>query len=229
MSNRAVAPVVGVALLVALTVILASAAAVVVGQAPRLPAATPTASFDAEADATGEIRVVHTGGDAVDPDRLGLAVRVDGVPLESQPPVPFFSARGFESGPTGVFNSATRGTWRAGEEASLRVAGSNEPALSAGATVELRIYVDDVAVAVLEVAVQAASTASPSPPPSASGSLSSLSTSLPAPSSPSLSGSLPEPSPAVSSSASASSPPPSSSSGTYATVVIARGVPGARC
>lgn len=164
MSHRAVAPVVGVALLVAVTVALASAVgAGVVLQTPGAPATPTAASFDAEADATGEIRVVHTGGDAVDPDALRLVVHVDGDPLASQPPVPFFSARGFESGPTGVFNSATRGEWQAGEAASLRIARSNEPTLTPGATVELRVYVDDVRIAVMEVTVQAASTVSPSP------------------------------------------------------------------
>lgn len=164
MSDRAVAPLVGVALLVAVTVILAaSVAAGVVHTTGAAPVPT-AASFEAEADATGEIRAIHTGGDAVDPDALELVVRVDGVPLASQPPVPFFSAQGFESGPTGVFNSATRGEWQAGEAASLRVAGSNEPTLAEGATVELRIYVDGVRIAVLEVTVQAASTVSPSPP-----------------------------------------------------------------
>lgn len=162
MTDRAVAPVVGVALLVALTVILASAIAAGVVQTPGSPAAPTLASFDAEADATGEIRVVHTGGDAIDPDDLEVVVHVDGVPLSSQPPVPFFSARGFESGPTGVFNSATRDAWRAGEVASLRVAGSNEPTISEGATVALRIYVDDVRIGALEVTAQAASTASSS-------------------------------------------------------------------
>lgn len=62
-SDRALAPVVGVALLVLVTVVLGSVAATGVVQVPG-PAAAPTvASFDAEADATGEIRVVHTGGD----------------------------------------------------------------------------------------------------------------------------------------------------------------------
>lgn len=178
MSERAVAPVVGVALLVAVTVVLASAVgAGVVLQFPGAPPDPTAASFDAEADATGEIRVVHTGGDAIDPDALRLAVRVDGVPLTSQPPIPFFSARGFESGPTGVFNSATHGEWRAGQAASLGGADSNEPALSEGATVELRIYADDVRVAVLDVTVQVASTVSPPssvPDVSVAGSLPSV-------------------------------------------------------
>lgn len=188
MSDRAVAPVVGVPLLVAVTVALATAVGVGVVQRPAAPAAPTQATFEASADSTGEIRVVHTGGDAVDPADLAVTVRVDGDPLAFQPPVPFFSARGFESGPTGVFNSATRGEWRAGEAASLRVAGSNELTLSADTTLEIRIFADDVSIAVLEVTVQDASTASPSsvpadslevPPPVASSPATSRSASGP--------------------------------------------------
>lgn len=198
MSDRAVAPVVGVPILVAVTVALAAVVGAVVVGSPGAPAAPTQATFEASADSTGEIRVVHTGGDAVDPAALELTVRVDGDPLAHQPPVPFFSARGFESGPTGVFNSAARGEWRAGEAASLRVAGSNEPTLSAGAAVEVRIYADGVALAVLEVTAQDASTASPSPsvpadppagsPPAASSPATSRSASGPVAASPSASG-----------------------------------------
>lgn len=176
-SDRALAPVVGVPLLVLVTVVLASVAAAGVVGGPGEASAPTVASFDAEADATGEIRVVHRGGDAVDPEALDLHVRVDGEPLAAQPPVPFFAARGFESGPTGAFNHATQGPWRAGEAATLRVAGTNEPALTAGATVELRLSVDGHRVATLEARVQAASRGPPSaavdsspwpPPPSSS-------------------------------------------------------------
>lgn len=163
MSDRAVAPVVGVPLLLAVTVALATVVGAGVVGTSATPGAPTQATFEASADTTGEIRVVHTGGDAIDPEDLALTVRVDGDLLAFQPPVPFFSARGFESGPTGVFNSATGGEWRAGEAASLRVADSNEPTLTAGATVTVRIYADDVGIAVLEVPVQDASTASPSP------------------------------------------------------------------
>lgn len=210
MSNRAVAPVVGVVLLVAVTASLAAVVGAGVVGSPVPPEPT-TATFRADADATGEIRMVHVGGDPIDPEELRLAVRVDGEPLASQPPVPFFSAMGFESGPTGVFNSATRGEWRAGQEATLRVAASNEPPLRAGAAVEIRIYVDDLLVATKEVVVQAASTASPSlsasPSSASSASLSPPSTA----SSPS-----PEPPPAASLSVSKSTPPapPAGSSGT---------------
>lgn len=147
MAARAASSVVGVVLLTAVTVVAAAAVGATVVVDPLEPA--PTASFDVAADASGEISVTHHGGDPVDPDDLRLRVRVDGRPLAEQPPVPFFAARGFESGPTGPSNSATDGEWRAGETASLRVAGTNDPAVTAGATVELRLYVDDERIALL--------------------------------------------------------------------------------
>lgn len=151
MTTRATSPVVGVVLLTAVTVVAAAAVGSAVVVDPPDPA--PTASFDATADASGEISLTHQGGDAVDPDALRVRVRVDGDPLAEQPPVPFFSARGFESGPTGPFNSATGGEWRAGETASFRVAATNDPELRPGAAVEVRLYVDDQRIALLETTV----------------------------------------------------------------------------
>ena len=165
---RAVSPVLGIVLLTAMTVVAAAAVgAVVVVEPPDPP---PVATFGAEADATGEVRVTHRGGDPVAPADLRVRIRVDGEPLAEQPPVPFFAAPGFEGGPTGPFNSATRGQWRAGETASLRVADTNAPRLTPGATVELRLYIGDDRVALLRTTVQAASTASaPVVPSSSSG------------------------------------------------------------
>ena len=107
MSDRAVAPVIGVVLLVALTVVTAAAVGAVV--AVDIPGETTVVTFGLEAASDGEIQLLHRGGDAVDPDSLRVRVRVNGDPLAEQPPVPFFSARGFESGPTGPFNSAYAG------------------------------------------------------------------------------------------------------------------------
>ena len=151
MTARATSPVVGVVLLTAVTVVAAAAVGSAVVVDPPEPA--PTASFDTAADASGEISVTHRGGQAIDPNGLRVRVRVDGDPLAHQPPVPFFSARGFESGPTGPFNSATDEEWRAGEPGSFRVASTNHPSLQLGASVELRLYVDDQRIALLETTV----------------------------------------------------------------------------
>jgi len=147
MASRGVSPLVGVLCLLVVTVALAATvlATVPVGSAPEPTVAT----FDAAADPTGEITVTHAGGDAIDPEALDVRVRVDGEPLAEQPPVPFFSASGFESAPTGAFNSATTTAWRVGETASLRTAGTNEPAIDPGDTVTIRISVDGYSVAEL--------------------------------------------------------------------------------
>jgi len=151
MPDRAVAPVVGAVLLVALTVATAAGLGALLSIDPPDPATA--AAFDCEASSDSEIRVTHRGGDPVDPGRLRVRVRVDGQPLAEQPPVPFFAASGFESGPTGPFNSAYSGSWTAGETASLRVASTNEPTLRPGATVEVRLYAGDHRLAVLETTV----------------------------------------------------------------------------
>lgn len=151
MADRAVSPVVGVVCLVAVTVVLA--AGVGAGTQLTTPSKPTTASFDVTADDTGEVTVRHRGGDSIDPAALDIHVRIDGEPLDRQPPVPFFSARGFESGPTGPFNSARSEQWRAGETASFRIAGTNSPRLRADDTVTVRISVDGHDLARLETTV----------------------------------------------------------------------------
>jgi hypothetical protein len=135
MADRAVAtgPSVGVAVAV---VVGTAVAAVGLGAVPTAPAVTG-ATLAADGD---RLTLTHRAGDPLDVRRLDVVVRVDGTPLRHQPPVPFFAARGFRSGPTGPFNPATDPTWKVGERASLRVAATNRPPLVAGArvTVELR-------------------------------------------------------------------------------------------
>ena len=106
------------------------------GGLPTAPAAVaPTLAVEGD-----RLVLTHRGGEAVDVRTLDVIVRVDGEPLARQPPVPFFSARGFRPGPTGPFNAAADPRWEPGERASIRVASTNRPSLVAGArvTVELR-------------------------------------------------------------------------------------------
>ncbi|WP_343772838.1 type IV pilin [Natronoarchaeum mannanilyticum] len=143
MTDRGVAPLVGVALLVLLSVALA---AVVAGGLAAVDADDPppaaTLEVDADADAD-RIGVTHGGGDALDPDAVSLRVEIDGENLDRQPPVPFFSVRGFDPGPNGPFNSGWHGDWVAGETASLRVAGTNDPdGIDEGETVRVVVKVD---------------------------------------------------------------------------------------
>jgi hypothetical protein len=135
MASRAVATesAVGVVLAVVLGT---SVAAVGLGALPTAPAvAGATLTVDGD-----RLVFTHRAGDPVDVRRLDVTVRVDGDPLRHQPPVPFFSARGFRPGPTGPFNAAADPTWTVGERASIRLASTNHPPVVAGArvTVELR-------------------------------------------------------------------------------------------
>lgn len=137
--DRAVSPAVGVTLLVAVTVMAATAvgtAALVLDTPTEPTQATVTLSVDADAD---RLRLTHRGGDTLDVSRLSLTVTVDGKSLREQPPVPFFAATGYVSGPTGPFNSGSEPRWTAGETAGLRLASTNAPTIDAGDVVTVRI------------------------------------------------------------------------------------------
>ncbi len=153
MSTRALSPVFGVVCLLAVTIALAVAVGAGATTYTTMPSTVSTAAFDLSADSTGEVRIVHRGGDTIDPTALELRVHVGGKPLEQQPPVPFFSARGFGSGPTGAFNSATSQQWRAGETASFQIAETNDPMPHAGDTVSVELFADGRRIANLETTV----------------------------------------------------------------------------
>lgn len=145
MTERAVTPVVGIALLLVVTAVLAGTLVLAVDRAPSEP--PPSAAFDATADAgTDRIAVTHLSGDAVDTRSVEIEVTVDGTPLARQPPVPFFAADGFRSGPTGPFNPAGGTTWRAGTTASFRLATTNAPRIDPGDRIRIRVYAGDALV-----------------------------------------------------------------------------------
>lgn len=143
--HRAVSPVVGAVLLVAVTVVLALS----VGAALTVPdlEAAPTVSLSVTADAEADrIALTHEGGDSLDVTDLSLTIEVDGTPLDEQPPVPFFAADGFEGGPTGPFNTESSNDWRAGETAGLRLADTNAPLPSSGSSVTVVVAVDEAVI-----------------------------------------------------------------------------------
>lgn len=139
--QRGLSPILGIVLLVAVTV---SLSATVLVASPEIGTESQKmVHFSVAADGdTGEIVLTHEGGDTVDATRLQVEIEIDGEPLAHQPPVPFFSATGFHSGPTGPFNHKSDPEWRAGETASLRVASTNDPQLVAGSRVTVRITSD---------------------------------------------------------------------------------------
>jgi len=145
--DRATAASVGVALLV-LAVVGLSATVGAASLNVTPPGEPAAAAFDLRV--TGAtLAVTHRGGDAVDVRDLRVVVAVDGDRLRRQPPVPFFAARGFDSGPTGPFNRASDPAWTAGETATLTVAGTNGPRIEVGDTVTVTLYESEYRLAVL--------------------------------------------------------------------------------
>jgi flagellin-like protein len=150
--NRAVSPVIAAPLLVGVTVVLAAVVgAVALEFTPPDPADHRVLSANASAD--GTIRLTHEAGSEIDLDGASVVIAVDGTELKHQPPIPFFSATGFHPGPTGAFNVATDNVLAPGDTASLRIAGTNDPTLAAGATVTVRFVEDGMQVAVAETTV----------------------------------------------------------------------------
>lgn len=137
-SQRASSPAVGILLISTLTVLAAASVGMVVTTAPSEP--PPTATIDLSVDATADqLTFTHRHGDPIDLSDTTVTVSVNGEPLAKQPPVPFFAARGFESGPTGPFNSASDTTWRAGETATLQIASTNQPPVTTGDRITVRL------------------------------------------------------------------------------------------
>lgn len=146
---------VAIVLLVGLGVLLAAGVGAAL-TSPDLPSQPRYVTVEGEATADGTIRLEHTGGSAIDVRRLDVSVTVDGEALRYQPPVPFFSARGFYSGPRGPFNSAADPAWTAGELAGFSIAGTNDPPLVPESEVVVRLSIGEQTVAVLEMEVTVA-------------------------------------------------------------------------
>jgi len=149
MRDRAVASAPTLGLVVAVAVVTAGAA-VGLGALPSAPTVAG-ATLTVEGD---RIALTHRAGEPLDVRRLDVNVRVDGVPLRHQPPIPFFSARGFHPGPTGAFNAAAGPTWETGERASVRVASTNRPRPVAGDRVTVELRYDGRRLTTLSATVQ---------------------------------------------------------------------------
>jgi hypothetical protein len=110
-------------------------------QLPRTADSEPTdAQFALSVEPGADrIALTHRTGDTLSVDAVDLTVRIDGTPLAQQPPIPFFAADGFESGPTGPLNSNSSNDWAPGETGSIRLAETNTPQLSSGSRVSVTI------------------------------------------------------------------------------------------
>ncbi|RNJ27261.1 type IV pilin N-terminal domain-containing protein [Halosegnis longus] len=132
--TRAVAPALGAICLLAVTLLTSvGVGATAMAFSPAEPA--PQATVELAATGEGTVTLTHAGGDHLRTDDLSVHIAVDGESVRHQPTIPFVGSRGYVGSPSGVFNAAGDGNWTAGERASLRLAASNAPDLSAGATV----------------------------------------------------------------------------------------------
>ncbi|MFB6068957.1 MAG: type IV pilin [Halobacterium sp.] len=147
---RGYAPVAAV-LLLAVTVVAAGTVLVFLPSVPGEPPPKRAVAVDAAAD--GRVELTLVSGPAIDVRDLEATVSVDGTRLADQPPVPFFAAAGFVSGPTGPFNVADDPTWTVGETATFQVADTNEPAVAAGAELRVALRVRGRVVAVVQTTV----------------------------------------------------------------------------
>lgn len=150
--TRATAPVIGGLLMIALTLIVATVAASTLFGFDSTPEPAPPAAVDLSVDGT-TLRFTHESGEPLDVQALSVRISVDGEPLAEQPPVPFFSASGFEPGPTGPFNTASDSEWEVGETTTLTVAGTNSPTLEEGSTVSVRITTETGSVIRIDTTV----------------------------------------------------------------------------
>jgi len=152
--SRGSAPV-AVVILVGLAVVLAAGVgAALTGSGPTALQSQPRyVTIDGEATADGTVTLTHSGGGALDIRRLDVSVTADGESLTHQPPIPFFSASGFYSGPRGPFNAAADPAWTAGEVAGFSIAGTNDPPLLPGSEVVVTLMIGSQTVARIEMVV----------------------------------------------------------------------------
>jgi len=149
--SRAVSSVVGVVLLVGLVVAGAGTLSLALATEPAEPA--PMAGFELAVDAdTDTLSLTHRGGEAIALTATTIRVEINGTALTHQPPIPFFAARGFESGPAGPLNSASDNVWHPGETGTVVLASTNEPTLTRDSTVTVRIITDETEIARLQTA-----------------------------------------------------------------------------
>ena len=148
--DRAVSTALGALLLTALAVGLAGTAGVAVLQ--LTPAAAPSepvslsAAVEAGPDAV-RLTLTHRAGPTLDVRELRLRLSVAGEPLPHQPPVPFYSAPGFGSFPSGPFNPAADPAWSVGEAAGLVLTGENAALVAPADAVVVEVSRDGVPIA----------------------------------------------------------------------------------
>lgn len=143
---RGVSPVVGTLLLVALVVCFAAIIAVAFGSMP-IVSSGPDAAFLMGVSAEGEIELNHVAGDSIDVAELSMTISVGGESLEYPLEIPFNGNEGFSGAASGPFHPDSSSNWTTGENASAKVAGTNDPEIESGDRVTVTLAVDGETIA----------------------------------------------------------------------------------
>lgn len=152
MSSRGIAPVVGVALLLLVTLGLSGAFAVAFAQGPETgePKSFRLSVATVSDDSGWQIELTHEGGSPVEAEEIDIRIKIDGVPLKHQPRVPSFGMAGFNGGASGPFNiKSADNTFEAGDSATIPfpAASTNEPLIDPDSIVTVSFYHNDVLIA----------------------------------------------------------------------------------
>lgn len=147
---RALSPVVGTALLVACVVAMAAiVGTMALAGGPPHPASAVLVGATADAE-TNEVVLTLERGGPLDVRALTVVIEVEGEPLEKQPTVPAYSQTGFLGFPSGPFNASADPSWERGRSAGLRIAETNDPLPEPGSRVTVRLFENDLPIAVVE-------------------------------------------------------------------------------
>ncbi len=145
---RGITPVIAAPLLLLMTLLLA----IVIGTiAPAFTIPNdpePLTVIDVTTDeSTNTVSITNDGPREIDVRELTVTIEIDHTPIHHPLTVPYFSQRGFHSGPTGAFNSATDPFWSTGERVSFRIASTNSPTLEPGKSLTITLITNDSPIA----------------------------------------------------------------------------------
>lgn len=151
MSQRGVAPVVGVAIILVMTLLLVGAVYALVPTSP--PTDTPRTTFEGTfAVDDRSITLTHTGGDTVSLQELNIRITVDDEALTHQPPdLPYYNPEGFDGFASGPLNPSTPDQWEPGEVATIWLDENNAPLPGPEAVVTVEFFVDGRPIAAIEL------------------------------------------------------------------------------
>lgn len=150
---RAISPVIGVVLLTGCVVALGvTVGAMALAYEPAEPAPQTLVSATVDAETNGIVLTLDRG-DPLDMQDLSFVIEIDGEALETQPT--YGSQSGLSGYPKGPLHPDTDPTWTRGESTSFGIAKTtNNPHPEPESTVTIRIFSNDLPVAIVETTAE---------------------------------------------------------------------------